>query len=220
MEITNRRQLRTRTRAWPPVVARALARAGATPNQVSVASVAFAAAAGSALAIAGVRATSGDAGVAALSLVVGAAGIQLRLLCNMLDGLLAIEGGLRTPTGDLYNEIPDRAGDILILVGAGCALRGLPGGLTLGWVAALLAVLTAYVRLLGGSLGLVQDFAGPMAKQHRMFVLTVGALAAAVEVSLRGTLWSLWAALVAIGFGAALTLVRRTRRIARGLRAR
>lgn len=219
MEIANRRQLRTRTRAWPPVVARALARAGATPNQVSVASVAFAAVAGSALAIAGVRAGAGTPGAAAVALVVAAAGIQLRLLCNMLDGLLAIEGGLRTRTGDLYNEIPDRAGDVLILLGAGCALRALPWGLTLGWAAALLAVLTAYVRLLGGSLGQVQDFSGPMAKQHRMFVLTVGALAAAAEVVARGTLWSLWAALAVIGVGAALTLVRRTRRIARALAA-
>lgn len=225
MEITNRRQLRTRTRAWPPVLARALAAAGATPNQVSVASVAFAAVAGSALAIAGTRAAAAvgsgvGAGVAALSLVVAAAGIQLRLLCNMLDGLLAIEGGLRSPTGDLYNEIPDRVGDILILLGAGCALRALPWGLALGWSAALLAVLTAYVRLLGGSLGLVQDFTGPMAKQHRMFALTLGALVAAVEVSMHGTLWSLWAALAVICLGAAVTLVRRTRRIARALAAR
>lgn len=213
MEITNRRQLRTRTRAWPPAVARALARAGVTPNEVSVASVVFAAAAGSALAAAGAH----TAGGAAWWLVAAAAGIQLRLLCNMLDGLLAIEGGLRTPTGDLYNEIPDRAGDVLILLGAGCALRALPGGLTLGWSAALLAVLTAYVRLLGGSLGLVQDFTGPMAKQHRMFVLTLGALLTAVEVTVRGTLWALWAALLVIGLGAAVTLVRRTRRIARAL---
>ena len=33
-----------------------------------------------------------------------------------------------------------------------------------------------YIRALGGSLGLEQDFVGPMAKQHRMFVLTLGAI--------------------------------------------
>ena len=44
----------------------------------------------------------------------------------------------------------------------------------LGWAAAVLAVLTAYVRVLGGSLGLTQHFIGPMAKQHRMFTLTLG----------------------------------------------
>ena len=48
----------------------------------------------------------------------------------------------------------------------------------------LLAVFTAYVRVLGGSLGLTQHFAGPMAKQHRMFTLTLTTLLAAIETSL------------------------------------
>ena len=42
----------------------------------------------------------------------------------------------------------------------------------LGWAAATAAVFTAYVRLLGGSLGQVQRFTGPLAKQHRMALLT------------------------------------------------
>ena len=44
-----------------------------------------------------------------------------------------------------------------------------------------MAVFTAYVRLLGGSLGMTQHFIGPMAKQHRMFTLTLVTLLAAVE---------------------------------------
>lgn len=219
MEATNRRQLRTRARNWPHAVARSLAATGATPNQVSVASIVFAAAAGSAFAVAGNRVAAGVGG-ASPWLILAAAGIQLRLLCNMLDGLLAIEGGLKSATGDLYNEIPDRVGDILILLGAGCALRAFPWGLTLGWTAALLAVLTAYVRLLGGSLGFAQDFRGPMAKQHRMFTLTLGALVAAAEAAVRGTIWSVWLALAVICVGAAITLVRRTRSVAHALAAR
>jgi hypothetical protein len=92
--------------------------------------------------------------------------------------------------------------------------------MTLGVTAAMLAVLTAYVRLLGGSLGLAQDFGGPMAKQHRMFTLTVGSLAAAIEHALRGTLISLYVAVVIIVVGSAVTLARRIRRLARGLQAR
>ena len=157
---------------------------------------------------------------AALMLVVAAAGIQLRLLCNLLDGLLAIEGGLKSKTGDLYNELPDRAADIVILLGAGFAVRGLPWGLWIAVAAAMLAVLTAYVRLLGGSLGLKQDFAGPMAKQHRMFALTLGSLAAAAEHAVRGTVWSLYLALALVLIGSAFTLLRRVRRIARALEAR
>ena len=71
-----------------------------------------------------------------------------------------------------------------ILVGAGYSLRYVTGGVALGWAAAVAAVFTAYVRLLGGSLGVTQHFIGPMAKQHRMFTLTLAALLSAVEALL------------------------------------
>lgn len=235
---TNRRQLATRARAWPASFARALARAGFSPNQVSVSSVLFAAAAG----LAFWRAGAALGGTAWPWLAIGAAGIQLRLLCNLLDGLMAIEGGLKTPTGELYNEIPDRIADVVILLGAGVVFAGAaeqrtlagmmsplsgarvpatyPFGVWLGVAAAILAVLTAYVRLLGGSLGQRQDFRGPMAKQHRMFALTVGALGGAIEHALRGTAWVLYAALALIVVGSVATFWRRTVGIARGLRAR
>ena len=150
-------------------------------------------------------------------LITAAAGVQLRLLCNLLDGLLAVEGGLKTKTGELYNEIPDRIADVVILLAAGVAVRYLPWGMTLGVAAAMLAVLTAYVRLLGGSLGLVQSFGGPMAKQHRMFTLTLGALVAAFEHGNYRSLISLYVALAVVVAGSIVTLFLRTRRIARAL---
>jgi phosphatidylglycerophosphate synthase len=211
----NRRELRTRSRAWPSAIARTLARAGLTPNQVSVASLVFAALAAFAFRQAGL-----GEGRTIGWLLAAVAGIQLRLLCNLLDGLLAIEGGLKSKTGDLYNELPDRAADIMILVGAGLAVRTAPWGITLGVAAAMIAVLTAYVRLLGGSLGLVQDFTGPMAKQHRMFALTVGTLAGAIEHALKGSMIALYASLVVIVLGSVVTLARRISRIARGLETR
>ena len=211
----NRRQLATRAAAWPHAIARGLARAGIKPNHVSLASIVVAVVGALALCLASGRTGSEAAGW----LVLGAIGIQLRLLCNLLDGLLAIEGGLKSKTGDLYNEVPDRVADIALLLGAGYALDT-AWGVTLGWSAAVLALLTAYVRLLGGSFGFVQDFGGPMAKQHRMFTLTLGAVAAAIEVVGRGTIWSLAIALGIIAVGSAVTLVRRTGRIARALDAR
>ena len=214
-EPINRRQLATRAAAWPHAIARGLARAGIKPNHVSLASIVVAVVGTLALCLASGRTGSEAAGW----LVLGAIGIQLRLLCNLLDGLLAIEGGLKSKTGDLYNEVPDRVADIALLLGAGYALDT-AWGVTLGWSAAVLALLTAYVRLLGGSFGFVQDFGGPMAKQHRMFTLTVGAVAAAIEVVGRGTIWSLAIALGIIAVGSAVTLVRRTGRIARALDAR
>lgn len=141
--------------------------------------------------------------------------IQLRLLCNVVDGLVAIEGGKKSPTGALYNEVPDRIADSLIIVGAGYG-AGLP---EVGWLAALLAVGTAYIRAMGGALGFEQEFLGPMAKPHRMAVLTAGCLLGAVESLVAGTGYALKAALVVVAAGSAVTCWIRLRAIAGKLRA-
>lgn len=208
-----RRYLRTREQRWPRVVATALGNWGFRPNGVSVLSIFFAAAAGWALWRFGV-------GGNWRLLVAAAVAIQLRLLCNMLDGLLAVEGGFKSKLGDLYNEIPDRIADIAILIGAGYAVATMQYGEILGWAAALLAVLTAYVRLLAGSLGAQQHFIGPMAKQHRMFVVTLGCLIGAVEHARSGTARAVWVALVIVVAGSVITLARRVLRLASELESR
>jgi phosphatidylglycerophosphate synthase len=90
----------------------------------------------------------------------------------------------------------------------------------LGWAAALLAVMTAYVRFLGGACGLAQNFMGPMAKQHRMAVMTLACLAAVFEPIVGWNGETLAAALGVIVLGALVTIARRTRRIVRELEAR
>jgi phosphatidylglycerophosphate synthase len=81
--------------------------------------------------------------------------------------MVAIEGGQQSAVGVLYNEIPDRVADSLLIVALGFA-AGTPW---LGWLGALAAAVTAYIRVLGGTCGLPQDFRGPLAKPHRMFVM-------------------------------------------------
>src|SRR5260370_27985395 len=98
----------------------------------------------------------------------------------MLDGMVAVEGGLQTKSGEVFNDLPDRIADALIFIGAGHAVHTLPYGMELGWSAALLAVFTAYVRMLGGASGLAQSFVGPIAKQQRMAVMTGGGLIAII----------------------------------------
>jgi CDP-diaglycerol-glycerol-3-phosphatidyltransferase len=154
----NRRPLKSRSNVLIQAVARSAVRRGWTPNGISVASVLFALLGGLCLLVSPLG----------WGAILCAAGIQLRLLCNVVDGLVAIEGGRKTSTGVLYNEVPDRVADIVLLVAAGYAV----GAPALGWAAATAAVFTAYVRLLGGSLGQVQRFTGPLAKQHRMALLT------------------------------------------------
>jgi phosphatidylglycerophosphate synthase len=204
-----RRVLATRSAAWPRALARGLARMGVRPNAVSIAGVVVAAASAAAFALAPDLPPRGCAAL----LVAAAAGIQLRLLCNLLDGMLAVEEGLKTSTGEIYNDLPDRLADVLILVGAGYAIRHLPYGAILGWAAALLAVFTAYVRVLGGSLGLTQRFSGPMAKQHRMFTLTVATLLAAAEALFALPPRAMPTGLAVIVAGSLLTVAGRTRRI-------
>lgn len=149
---------------------------------------------------------------ASIVFVIGAAiAIQGRLLCNLFDGMVAVEGGKSTPSGELFNDIPDRIADPLILIGLGYAANQFAVNATLGWLAAILAVLTAYTRTLTASVGAPIDFSGPMAKQHRMAVTTIACVAVALETSILGSRWSLSIALWLIIVGSVWTTARRVR---------
>ncbi len=214
----SRRPLKTRSRAWARALAAWLDDRGVPPNAISAFSLLPAAGAG----ICFLVLPRAGAGLQLLLLLLAAGFIQLRLLANMLDGLVAVEGGRQTPTGDLFNEVPDRFADILILAPAGYATPWLGSlGITIGWGVALLAVLTAYIRLVGGSLGFQQSFMGPMAKQHRMATLTLTCLLSILEVIVAGYQGRILAlGLVVIGIGAAITAVRRINLIAAQLKRR
>lgn len=139
---------------------------------------------------------------------------------NLLDGLVAVEGGMGTRTGPLFNEIPDRLADLLVLVPAGYAISWVAWAPELGWAAGALALLIAYARLLGGSLGQEQSFAGPMAKQQRMFALTTACIASAIEAVLAGADFegvALTLGLVVIVAGSVTTFGSRLREISAGL---
>lgn len=209
MSTTARRPLKSRSSAGIRAFAARLAARRVAPNAISAASVGFAVVSAAALLLVGpVDGALAEAGL----LLAAAAGIQLRLLCNLLDGLVAVEGGLKTPDGELFNEVPDRISDSLVLAAAGYA-AGVP---ELGWAAALAAVLTAYVRALGGSLGLAQDFGGPMAKPQRMALMTVACLGAALGPEEP----VLTVALAVVAAGSLVTCVVRLARVRSGLRAR
>ncbi len=209
---SDRRPIASRDTGWARNLSRRLAATSVTPNQISIASIVAAAIAGGAFWAAG----QADGGLRVTLLLIAALGCQLRLVCNLMDGLVAIEAGRQAPDGPFWNEFPDRIADILILVGLGLGL-GLP---SLGWAAAALAVLTAYTRELGRTCGLPADFIGPMAKPQRMATVTLAAV-----VTVFAPLWGgrdeillavLWLVLV----GTALTALRRSARIVTQLKAR
>ena len=208
----SRRPLRTREKNWPRRLAFALVRLGATPNQVSIASAV--------ISILGACCLFQAAKSPAL-FVIAAICIQLRLLCNLLDGLMAVEGGLKTKTGEIFNEFPDRVADVSLLIAAGYSVRlDCTGAIELGYLCAIASVLTAYVRVFGGSAGFAQDFCGPMAKQQRMAALTFASLLALAEFWLRWPPRVILLALALIFLGSLFTAARRTCRIAKLLNAR
>ena len=70
----------------------------------------------------------------------------------------------------------------------------------------------------GGSIGLKQCFSGPMAKQHRMALMTLALLINAAETAAFGTHKALLIALVIIIIGSLITCGTRTLAIARQLK--
>ncbi|WP_290885356.1 CDP-alcohol phosphatidyltransferase family protein [Arenimonas sp.] len=201
-----RRPLATRDAGWARGLAAALARARVSPDLISAISIPVAVA--GAAALLWLPAPWGP--------VLCAVAVQLRLLCNLLDGMVAVEGGLGGPTGPLWNEVPDRVADSLFIVALGMAA----GEPVLGWAGALLAALTAYVRTTGGALGFAQDFSGVQSKPRRMFVMTIGCLVAAAAPGWDDAARALDVAAWTIAVGSALTCLTRLQGLARQLRER
>ncbi len=138
-------------------------RSGVHPNMVSYASIVASAAAGVSFWRAG----------AMPALLIPAVGFcYVRLWLNMLDGMVALASGKASRTGEIVNELPDRASDVIIFVGVGhsglCRVLG-------GYWVAIFALLVAYVGTLGQAVGAQREFSGVMAKPWRMVVLHVGA---------------------------------------------
>lgn len=214
---STRRPLKSRNFVVFQSTASWMAKRGISPNAISISSMVFGIAAGGALLATAVS----EDGLVRLWWLAAAALIQLRLLANMLDGMVAIESGKKSTNGELFNEAPDRVSDAAILVGAGFAAGGIPW---LGWLAAIMALLVAYLRALGVASGAGQAFEGPMAKPQRMFALTLVCLygAAAPNSWLwihESTGFGVMAGVLALViFGSLVTIIRRWRRITRDLK--
>jgi phosphatidylglycerophosphate synthase len=212
-----RRPIRSRSSRWASAVASALARRRITPNSISVASVVFSLAAALAFAA---TARVDSSWMRAILYLTAIPLVVLRLLANLFDGMVAVEGGLRGPSGEVYNELPDRLSDALIFVGAGYGASAWPWAPAMGWAAAVAALMTAYVRALGASVGSGQDFSGPMAKPQRMWLVMAGGLIASGEAIAGLPARAMPIALAAIAAGAFLTTARRSIRLIRKLESR
>ena len=114
-DLSNRRPIGQRASGWATALAAGLARNGVSPDLISAMSMGFALVGFGAFGLSGI--SEGPARVVWLGL--GALMIQLRLLANMLDGMVAVEHGKGGPNGPIWNELPDRVSDALFFIGAG-----------------------------------------------------------------------------------------------------
>ena len=208
---TKRRPIKSRSNPMMVNLAKWLSQKNVTPNHISLLSMIPAFIAMIALALWQVSALLW---VQILLLIIAIAGIQLRLLCNLVDGMVAIEGGKVTPAGELFNEVPDRVSDTFFFIGLGLSLispfnHDISYGLSLGLLAALFAAFTAYVRVLGVSMGTPAFFSGPFAKQHRMALMTLSIIATIIGLFFQMSTEFLWLAILIIIAGSFITTLRR-----------
>jgi phosphatidylglycerophosphate synthase len=211
----DRRPIATRNRKWAQTTTAWLASRNVSPNAISVAGMC-------ACIIGGIALGTTSLVNYRILWLIAAAGAQLRLTANMLDGMVAIASSRTSRTGELYNEVPDRVSDAAVFIGAGFAWGG---NVTFGYIATILAIFTAYVRAAGKIAGAPNEFCGPMAKQHRMLVITLVCIFAAIMpgswqlITVNNSqIGVMTLGLLIIIAGCVITVIRRLGRIARALK--
>jgi phosphatidylglycerophosphate synthase len=213
-EPTSRRPIGEQFRATARFATTLCVRLGIHPDAISYASL-FAAA------VAAV--CFWKSGAYSWLLVIAPLFCYLRLWCNMLDGMVALASGKASWRGEILNDLPDRISDVLIF--AGVAHSGWMHAF-LGYWAAMFALLTAYVGMLGQAVGVQREFSGMMSKPWRMVVLHIGTWLTAVCLWSNGTIRFVgnltifdWACLVVVA-GCIQTMAVRLKRIMAALRAK
>jgi phosphatidylglycerophosphate synthase len=160
------------------------------------------------VAFAGGAAIIGSQVVPALLLLVPVVA-AVRLILNLLDGAVARRTGASHPRGELYNEVGDRIGDVLLL-GAPAVLPGVEGRAVL--LGVILAVLASFVGIVSRAAGGRRLYHGILAKPGRMVLLAV---AAPLSLIVGPVAWNGFAVLLIVG--ATMTLLVRLRTAIRDL---
>jgi CDP-diacylglycerol--glycerol-3-phosphate 3-phosphatidyltransferase len=135
--------------------------------------------------------------------------VAVRLVLNLLDGAVARRTATSHPRGELYNEVGDRVGDVLLL-GAPALLPGVEGRAVL--LGVLFAVLASYVGITVRAAGGPRLYHGILAKPGRMVLLAV---AAPLSLIVGSVAWNGYAVVLIVGAG--LTLFARSRTAIRDL---
>lgn len=146
----------------PPT--RALAAAGVTANQVTVAAAVLSLAAGGAIAV------RPDARWPLLLIPVV---LFLRMALNAVDGLLAREHGMRSRLGALLNELGDVISDSALYLPL-ALVPGVAAGLVVP--AVVLGVIAEMTGVVAVQIGAERRYDGPMGKSDRAFAFGTATL--------------------------------------------
>jgi len=141
---------------------KALARAGVTPNAITVAAIVGSIAVGAVV--------SQSAQRPALLLLLPA-WLFLRMALNAVDGMMARELGMSTQLGAVLNELGDAVSDLALYLPLAFVYEPARWPVVAFSIG---AVLTEFSGVLGRALGASRHYEGPMGKSDRAFV--VGAL--------------------------------------------
>ena len=172
-----------------------LARAGVTPDALTLAAVPVAVAGGACLLL--------STRLPWLLLVVPVL-VVLRLLLNLLDGNMARRTGKMHPRGELYNELGDRLADVAFLAPAAFLPGASPQIVLLG---VLGGVMASYVGITARAAGGERIYRGILSKPGRMALLCACSLWACIAGPADTTAWTVFGP--ALLLGTALTLLER-----------
>lgn len=181
-------------------VCRALANAGVTANQVTIAALLVS------FVVGGVLALYPDAHWAALLIPVW---LFLRMALNAIDGMLAREHGMKSALGGFLNELSDVAADAALYLPF-ALVAGLSAPLVVAVV--ILSILTEMAGVVSVQVGGSRRYDGPMGKSDRAFVFGLLGLLLGIGVDL-----ATWGN-IALGVVAILTAWTVLNRVRKGLR--
>jgi CDP-diacylglycerol--glycerol-3-phosphate 3-phosphatidyltransferase len=175
---------------------KALAKAGATANQVTVAAMLLSMATGTALVI-----WHDHRWVLFLVPVA----LLIRMALNAIDGMLAREHGLQSDLGGLLNELGDVVSDIALYLPFGL-IAGVSPAAVIATV--LLAVLSEMAGVVAVQIGASRRYDGPMGKSDRAFAF--GLLAMLLGLGLEPGAW-VNAGLLVVALLTITTILNRSR---------
>lgn len=177
-----------------PLVDR-LAKAGITPDMVTLAAVPVAVLGGACLLI--------SPSAPALLLIIPLL-VILRLVLNLIDGNMARRTGKIHPRGELYNELGDRLADIAFLAPVAFLPGASPQIVLLG---VLMGVMASYVGITARAAGGERIYRGILSKPGRMTLLVACCLWAFIAGPTDTTAWTAFGPILLIG--TVLTLLER-----------